>query len=325
MRQTDQPLPTSDHFQLEPVAKGVYAALSIKGGGASSNAGIVDLGDRTLIFDTFETPRAAADLASAAEELTGHPVTYVVNSHAHADHWLGNQVFAPHVSIVATHATREQMGEVAQNMQKLAQDPSELQEYIQQDQARLAASDDERERATLEHSIARWYHVLAGLPTLKPRLPNHTFAGKLTFYGSERKAELLATGHGHTPGDCLLVLPEEKVAFTGDLAFFGRQPFMAHCDPEGWVAQLEALERSTIETFVPGHGPLGDKGDIALQKRYLVTLQAWVARAVEAGQAVEDLLQQPLPAPFDAWSLDGLPKEINVRLLYQRASGQDAD
>jgi len=324
MHQIDQPLPTSDHFRLEPVAEGVYAALAIEGGGASSNAGIVDLGDRTLIFDTFETPRAAADLATAAEQLTGRPATYVVNSHAHADHWLGNQAFPPHVSIVATHTTREQMQEVAQNMQKLAKDPSELQTYVQQDQARLAATDDERERTALELSIARWRHVLAGLPTLAPRLPNHTFAGKLTFYGSGRRAELLAPGHGHTPGDCLLTLPEEKVAFTGDLAFFGRQPFMAHCDPDGWVVQLEALERSAIETFVPGHGPLGDKGDIALQKRYLTTLKALIAQAVEAGQTIEDLLQQPLTAPFDAWSPDGRPKEINVRFLYQRASGQNA-
>lgn len=62
------------HFQLEQLAEGVYAAISINGTGSMSNAGIVDLGETTLIFDTFATPQAAQDLRKAAEELIGHPI-----------------------------------------------------------------------------------------------------------------------------------------------------------------------------------------------------------------------------------------------------------
>ena len=53
----------SKHFQLQQVAEGVYAAIHIDGGAAIGNAGIVDLGDRTLIYDTFFTPQTAEDLA----------------------------------------------------------------------------------------------------------------------------------------------------------------------------------------------------------------------------------------------------------------------
>ena len=50
-------LPTSRHFQLRELAGGIYAAMSIEGSGSGSNAGIIDLGDSTIVFDTFQTPR----------------------------------------------------------------------------------------------------------------------------------------------------------------------------------------------------------------------------------------------------------------------------
>lgn len=81
-----QQLPNSRHFRLEQSADGVYAAVHIDGGAAMSNAGIIDLGDRTLVFDAFFTPQAAEDLRSAAEEITGRPVDATISSHYHSDH-----------------------------------------------------------------------------------------------------------------------------------------------------------------------------------------------------------------------------------------------
>ena len=104
-----QELPASEHFELHQLAGGVYAAIAIEGGAAFSNAGIVDVGGRTLIFDTFENPKAAIDLQDAAEQLTGRPADCVIISHAHPDHWMGNQVLADHASIITTHDIREQM------------------------------------------------------------------------------------------------------------------------------------------------------------------------------------------------------------------------
>ena len=50
---------TSRHFHLEPLTEGVYAAIARDGGAAGSNAGIIDLGDRCLLFDMLLTPQAA--------------------------------------------------------------------------------------------------------------------------------------------------------------------------------------------------------------------------------------------------------------------------
>src|SRR5512146_626102 len=98
----------SPYFHVERIAEGIWAAIVERGTGAWGNAGIVALGDRTLVFDTFLTPAAARDLRAAAESLTGRAVSYVVNSHYHMDHIHGNAVFSD-AHIIATEKTRERI------------------------------------------------------------------------------------------------------------------------------------------------------------------------------------------------------------------------
>ena len=208
-------------------------------------------------------------------------------------------------------------------LRDLKEDPSELEEELQKDQERLRTEIDVQRRKALEASISRWRYVLQSLPTLDFRLPNQTFEGELVFHGTQRRAELLTEGRGHTDSDAYLVLPEERMLFMGDLGFFQSQPFMAYCDPEAWIAQLESMQQSNIETFVPGHGPLGTKADIALQGAYIKALEELVAQVIQQGGSVEEALQQPLPAPFDDWRKGEMDRfERNVRSSYDRLAGR---
>ncbi|MCK9910301.1 MBL fold metallo-hydrolase, partial [Microbacteriaceae bacterium K1510] len=95
----------SKYFRLNQVAEGLYAAIAVPGTGSLGNAGIVDLGDATLIVDTFGSIQAAEDLRLAAEQLTGRPAAYVFNTHWHGDHTYGNQVFADTARFIATSKT----------------------------------------------------------------------------------------------------------------------------------------------------------------------------------------------------------------------------
>jgi hypothetical protein len=91
--------------------------------------------------------------------------------------------------------------------------------------------------------------------------------------------------------------------------------------PHAWAAQLDAMRQWDIEAFVPGHGPLGTKADLALQKQYIQVLDQSIARVIQAGKTVEDALPQPLPPPFDAWAASGMKHfETNVRSAYKRLS-----
>jgi cyclase len=56
----------SKYFRLNHIAEGVFAAISVPGTGSLGNAVIIDLGDTTLVVDTFMTIQAAEDLQAAA-------------------------------------------------------------------------------------------------------------------------------------------------------------------------------------------------------------------------------------------------------------------
>jgi len=316
-------LPKSKHFELVQLADGVYAALASSGGQAFSNGGIVDLGDQTLVFDAFESPAAAADLRSAAEQLTGHPVSYLIISHCHADHWGGNQVFAPETSIITTHAIREEMPEAMGWMIELKEDPSELEEAIQESQERLGSETDEQQRASLKASVARMTGWQEFLPNFELRYPEQTFSGKLIFHGTRRTAELVEVAPGHTASDAYLLLPGDGVLFMGDLGFLQSQPFMVYCDPQAWVSELERMEQLDVQTYVPGHGPLGTKEDVALQREFITRLEELVAQAVSDGLTAEETLEKTLPAPFDDWIRASNARwEANVWSSHERLSGK---
>ena len=309
----------SEHFDLHELTEGVYAAIATPGGAAYSNAGIVDLGDQTLILDTFDTALAAKDLRAAAEHLTGRPATWVIISHAHGDHWCGNQAFDPSVPIITTHTTREEMPAATGWLMELKENPSELEQEIEEDRKRLTAEADPRVRASLQAAITRMGSLLRKLPTLELRFPDLTFAGRLVFHGTRRTVELIEVAPGHTVSDAWLLLSADRVAFVGDLGFFQCQPFMVYCDPHAWVAYLEEMESSDMESFVPGHGPLGTKADLALQRQYITLLEDLVGQAIQDGLTIEEVLQKPLPEPFDTWLQGGMARwEANVRSTYER-------
>jgi cyclase len=309
----------SDHFTLHQLAEGVSAAISTEGGAAFSNAGLIDLGDRTLIFDSFENPQAAEDLLKASLQMTHRKPAIVVISHFHPDHWGGLQVFAEN-TILATHATRQAMLPIAVEMSKDREDPSQTENQLRETKARLEAENDPTRRKFLQASVVRQRHGLQALPTLEPTLPNHTFDGNILFHGTQRSAELIATGKGHTDSDCILRLPGDRLAFIGDIGFFQMQPYMASGSPPEWIALLEEMTGWDIETFVPGHGPLGGKSDLSLEAAYIRALEDLVWQVVQAGGTVEDALRQTLPAPFDAWQAVGVRFETNVRTAYAKWS-----
>ena len=185
---------TSAHFRLHRLAEGVFAAIHSEGGRAQSNAGIVDLGDRVLIFDTFIAPEAANDLRSAAAALLSRPISAVINSHYHNDHIWGNQAFPDDVPIISTRKTRELITTLGAEEHAWFQAHS--QERLSGLEAQFDQEMDEASRRLTSYSIVYYRTILGVLPRLQIRLPNLTFADQLEFYGPQRVAQLICFGGG---------------------------------------------------------------------------------------------------------------------------------
>ena len=278
-----------------------------------SNAGIVDLGDTTLIFDTFATPQAAQDLLNAAEQLTGHPIRYVINSHKHGDHVWGNQVFSRDAQIISTITTRADMLKHANVNNEAFQ--IGLENDIQEMEAKHAREEDENKRRSQANEIATRREILAALPTFKRVMPDLTFEQQLTLHGSHRTAELLTYGGGHTASDAFLYLPDDQLIFMGDLLFVRTHPWMGDGNPEEWVHILERVEQLNFTLAVPGHGPRGAREDLTLNQHYISSICALAETCMSKGEALEEATKAKMPEPFDSWA-GAEVSDWNMEFLY---------
>ena len=289
-------MPTSRHFTLERIADGVYAALATPGAGALGNAGIVDLGDRTLVFDTFLTPQAAQDLRTAAEALTGRPACYVANSHYHADHVAGNQVFVPEAQVIATPRMRELIAE--KNAALIAELRAHGAEYIAAAEARIRAESDRARRRALEIGLAGDREFISVADTIRITLPDVTFDERLVLHGSARTAELVTFGAGHTESDVVLYLPAERIAFVGDLGFFHSHAWAGDGSPADWERAVPRVLALGAEILVPGHGPVGTPADLEGVGRYVGEIARLAQDAAARGVSPEDV---PVPEAYREW------------------------
>lgn len=301
-------LPESEHFSLEQIGDGIYAAIAREGKGARANAGIVNLGDSALIFDTFMTPQAAKDLLTAAERLCGVPLKYVVNSHRHGDHVLGNIVFPDNVVIISTSVTRHKMiKKVPEAIRSLRQQKSQLDQNNRAAQDRLNDAQDEDERTAILDEMRSCQIMLDAIPQLKPRLPNWTFEQQLVLHGTKRDVELLTFGGGHTESDAIMLLEKEAVVFAADLLFKDTHPWTGDGDLDQWALYIKEIEGLKPKVIVPGHGPLAKKRDFAGFKRYLKMLTKTAEKllaednleaAIEAAEVPEAFSQLTRPERF---------------------------
>jgi cyclase len=307
----------SSFFRIEPVAEGVYAAIVTNEVLALGNAGIVSLGNETLIFDTFLTPRAAQDLRAAAEHLTHQPIGWVVNSHWHGDHVLGNQVFAPPATIISTSKTRQLIakGVTAQIETAQQQLPGEIQTIREQ----VESESDPVKRQAMLQRVAGLEGQLKVVRMLKLTLPQLTFDSQLDLHGSQRTATLLTYGAGHTESDGFLWLPDEGIVFAGDLLVIEGHPWMGHGSPDQWIGVLDRMVSLGARTVVPGHGPVGPAEAIQPVQRYLRDVAQLVRDAVQAGQSKAEVEALKIPAAYEKWAgSEGFGR--NMSALYDRLS-----
>jgi glyoxylase-like metal-dependent hydrolase (beta-lactamase superfamily II) len=233
------------HFRLEQVADGAWAAVAASDL-ATGNAGIVDLGGETLVFDPSWTPAAARELLAAAPDR----VSVVVNSHWHGDHVRGNQVFEE-ATIVSTRATRELIAT--------------------RDQERLAGL-----RQELETTEDAPPEIVAAVAEIEPRLPDDVFDERRSL----GRAELVTYGGGHTESDAFLHLADVGVLFAADLVLVRSHAWMGDGHPETWLEIVDRLAELDFDVLVPGHGEVGGRQDLDDFRDYLADV---VAAAEEHG------------------------------------------
>ena len=285
---------SSRHFTIRQIGPGTWAAEATLGGYGLCNSGIIDLGGKCVVFDTMLTPTAGRDLVRVAKRLTGRAPDFAVNSHWHGDHIRGNRQFLP-ARIVSTSRTRELVRTLGPEQWR--SDLREMPELLRE-LRRTGGSVRAADRALR----IGWYEgTLRVKRPFRPIPPDLTFERELVLDGSRRSLWLRSYGGGHSPSDTFAFLPDEKVAFLGDLVNVGMHPSVTDGVPSRWRAMLTRIRRLGLRTVVPGHGPTGTPGDVRRVERYLAYLDARAGRARRRGEDPLHLARSGVPAAFREW------------------------
>ncbi|MGA7816252.1 MBL fold metallo-hydrolase [Caballeronia sp.] len=186
------------------------------------NTGIVIGDDAVLVADTQATPVMAQDVIRRIREVTDKPIKYVLLTHYHAVRVLGASAYKAQ-EIIASQDTYDLIVERGEQDMK-----SEIERF------------------------PRLFNAVESVPGLT--WPTLTFKGEMTLWLGKLEVKIMQLGRGHTKGDTVLWLPQDKVMLSGDLVEYGATPYCGDAYYRDWPATLDALAAFNPEKLVPGRG-----------------------------------------------------------------------
>jgi cyclase len=124
---------------------------------------------------------------------------------------------------------------------------------------------------------------------------------RLGLLGGPRRVAIYYLGPAHTNGDLVVLLPEDRMLFTGDLVSNGHLPFLRSSDANipGWKASLARLASLDVQRVVPGHGPVGEMQVVRDTGVYIQKVSEIAARLV-AAKVPDGEIEEKLSAPENA-------------------------
>jgi glyoxylase-like metal-dependent hydrolase (beta-lactamase superfamily II) len=119
--------------------------------------------------------------------------------------------------------------------------------------------------------------------------PTITFKGEMTLWLGKLEVKVMQLGRGHTKGDTVVWLPQQKILFSGDLVEFGATPYCGDCYYEDWPRTLDAIAALEPEKLVPGRGaalktPREVREGLAGTRAFITDVYAAVKRAADDGK-----------------------------------------
>ena len=186
------------------------------------NTGIIVGDDAVMVIDTQATPVMAQDVIRRIREVTDKPIRYVVLSHYHAVRVLGASGYQPE-HIIASRDTYDLIVERGEQDMK-----SEIERF------------------------PRLFRAVESVPGLT--WPTIVFEKRMTLWLGKLQVELMQLGRGHTKGDTVVWLPQERILFSGDLVEYDATPYTGDAYLTDWPATLDAIAALQPEKLVPGRG-----------------------------------------------------------------------
>ena len=249
--------------------------------GNMSNSCFVDMGEGYLVIDSGPTYQYARDAYNKIQKYKKLPISYVIDTHTHDDHWLGNGFYKKKGAII--------VGSIAFKD--------------------LAILDETRMQRRISKEAYKG---------TKQIIPSIFVNGETTLYIGSKKVIITSVNHkAHTNSDLFIYIPSKRILFAGDLVFNGRLPSLRNGDISAWIKILEKIKTMDVDYIVGGHGKVVSKKAVDFTYNYLSTLKKEVASRIEDGEEIEDVVNAvTMPQYKNIPFYDSIQRQ-NVEVAYR--------
>jgi cyclase len=260
---------------MQRITKNIFVEAEWPG----ANASCVSTTDGLVLIDTPYYPSHAVKWKKTVESKGN--VKYLINTEPHHDHYVGAFFFT--VPAVAHERTRELMAaaDVKQILAMLAQnDPKDI-------------------------PLVKNY---------KMHIPEITFSERMSMYLGRHSFQLFYMP-GHSLGQIAILVPEERVIFTGDNVTNKRQGFLHEADPYAWLDSLKRIGQLDFDYIVPGHGLPCEKSYLKEETAFVQSCIDKIKEAINKGWSKEESIAR---VSFETYPLD-LGMGVRGKVLLEQS------
>ena len=259
--------------------------------GLVPNVGIIVGTKATLVVDTGLGPRNGQTVLRATNSVSRNAELYVVSTHFHPEHALGESAFPASAKIIRARAQQKDIDEFG-----------------------LALAKTFASRSPLVADL---------LKDAEFRKADIFFEGDYTLDLGGVRVRMLSLGPTHTRGDTIIWVEGDRILFAGDVVM--NRTFVAFASPyssvKAWLADFDQLEPLRPVKVVPSHGPVGDASLIDAQRTMMTAIQSRAIELKRQGKSADETaqtVQAEFQAKYPDWAAPGRVGII-ARTAYMEA------
>jgi len=203
------------------------------------------IGDKGVVLvEPGGTDEVGRFIKQQVKKISPMPITHVINTHSHGDHYLGNIAF-PEATIISSEECRNLVFEMGE-------------EWV----------------GFMENMVGRKF------PNTRPVMASVVYPANSKTNVTLNGVDMLiwVPAGSHTAGDLMVYLPAEGVLVAGDILVNGVVPTFQDGSIRNWLSVLKDIEKSEAKFFVPGHGPMMTRSQVTSMHDVIARIYAEVKK-----------------------------------------------
>ncbi len=285
-------------FEVQKITKNIYAVIRKEPPSLWFNPNTVFIIGKNdvIVIDSNISSSYTKEILAELKKLTNKPVKYVINTHWHEDHIIGNHVYReafPNVQFIGHKSTIEDLPKIGGanrkgSIENGANFVKLLKTQIEKGESLTGKKITDEERLGYASDIKLVESYLAESSNFQIILPTILVENRLELDQDGRKIEILFLGKAHTAADIIVRLPKENIVISGDLIVYPIPLIGSTSYPLEYGATLEKLLALKAKIIIPGHGKvMHDDAYLKLMIRLLSSIKSQIEASVARGENLE--------------------------------------